>query len=612
MKYEMYAPAHAVVRARSVRRVARWDDVNASLVSEAYVRHLSTPTTRDAVDAGDADAATTRPQRYAIAPSARAPASRSIATQSAVDFVSLFCVAQKSKNLELSTLLVARARTTRHLRGAGRARAHDASTHGVGAMTTSTSRTLATFVGVPEMSRQWLEAIDAAHPSADARTVVAAVLASDFNACARGGALASATRGAIARGAHVVQLDEWLNARAPSDARYDEGACRAPGSGARCLKMRLTDGARTYVAYEYDACGALSGGAMKAGMKVRLTHPYVAEDGALWLRDENVCVLGGEVRALERARERVVDVFARANRPGVMKREEEAMKAAWGVEAESRIRTDASADASARPRGDGGRAPAAASTVAPVTTAAPVRATTAAPDVSTVVRETQIVEVLEIDDDEDARDVEDAHDPIVDPTPSERVTRNSQRVRDSLPSSSGGGTRGTPVVGADARYVAERLNATGVRGAWTYIAALKAVRDDLADDDKPVIHGWISKVGAIELQTAGSAPKWRARVQISDSTGYVNAWMRSSVLELAAGVTISQYIAASLDERKSIMDALGARLGTFCGRIKLSDFKSKNVVVFKLDQQPTKFASGVGKALEERRAEFARMRHNAR
>ena len=515
---------------------------------------------------------------------------------------------------ELSDVTARRARAPHDTRAARRARAHahDAPKHRIGAMTTSTSRTLATFVGVPEMSRQWLDAIDASHPSADARTVAAAVLASDFNACARGGALASAARGAIARGAHVVQVDEWLNARAPSDARYDEGACRAPGSGARCLKMRLTDGARTYVAYEYDACGALSGGAMKAGMKVRLTHPYVAEDGALWLRDENVCVLGGEVRALERARERVVGVFARANRPGVMKREEEAMKAAWGVEAESRIRTDASADASARPRGDGGRAPAAASTVAAVTTAVPVRATTAALEAPAVVRETQIVEVLEIDDDEDARDVEDAHDPIVDPTPSQRVTRNSQRVRDSLPSSSGGGTRGTPVVGADARYVAEHLNATGVRGAWTYIAALKAVREDLADDDKPVIHGWISKVGAIELQTAGSAPKWRARVQISDSTGYVNAWMRSSVLELAAGVTISQYIAASFDKRKSIMDALGARLGTFCGRIKLSDFKSKNVVVFKLDQQPTKFASGVGKALEERRAEFARMRHNAR
>ena len=151
----------------------------------------------------------------------------------------------------------------------------------------------------------------------------------------------------------------------------------------------------------------------------------------MWLRDENVCVLGGEVRALERARERVVGVFARANRPGVMKREEEAMRAAWGVQAESRIRTDASADASARPRADGGRAPAAASKVASVTSAVPLRATTAALEASTVVRETQIVEVLEIDDDEDARDVEDAHDPTVDPTPSERVTRNSQRVRDS-------------------------------------------------------------------------------------------------------------------------------------------------------------------------------------
>jgi hypothetical protein len=180
-----------------------------------------------------------------------------------------------------------------------------------------------------------------------------------------------------------------------------------------------------------------------------------------------------------------------------------------------------------------------------------------------------------------------------------------------VPSSSGGrASRGTPaVVDADAREVAKRLNATGVRGAWTYIAALKAVRDELADDDKPVVHGWISKVGAIELHTGSSTtPKWRARVQISDSTGYVNAWLRSGVLELAAGVNIAQYIAASLDDRKAIMNALGARLGKFCGRIKLSDFKSKNVVVFKLDQQPTKFASSVGKALEERRAALARAR----
>ena len=54
MKYEMYAPAHAVVRARSARRVARWDDVNASMDSVAYARHPSTLATRDAVDAVDA------------------------------------------------------------------------------------------------------------------------------------------------------------------------------------------------------------------------------------------------------------------------------------------------------------------------------------------------------------------------------------------------------------------------------------------------------------------------------------------------------------------------------------------------------------------------------
>lgn len=177
-------------------------------------------------------------------------------------------------------------------------------------------------------------------------------------------------------------------------------------------------------------------------------------------------------------------------------------------------------------------------------------------------------------------------------------------VRDSLPSSSAGAET-TPACGLEGRLVAERLNETASRGLWTYVAAMKAARGDDADN-AAVIHGWFNKVGAIELQRDDN-PKWRMAVQVCDSTGFLKAFLKPDVIEELVGASVGEYAASSEDAQKVMFTACAARLGKYCGRIKLMQTEGKTFKIMKLDPQPTKFAQIVVKALKER-VEAARKR----
>lgn len=129
------------------------------------------------------------------------------------------------------------------------------------------------------------------------------------------------------RGRFVLQCDEILNVASSFHDRYSE---KRAGDD-RTLKLSMTDGKQRVVGYEYRPCDSLHVLA-PAGMKVAVTDAEVGADGFLYLRPENVTVLGGSVPRLEDARRRVVTKWSEPNRPvggGGRDREEAARFAAW-------------------------------------------------------------------------------------------------------------------------------------------------------------------------------------------------------------------------------------------------------------------------------------------
>ena len=138
------------------------------------------------------------------------------------------------------------------------------------------------------------------------------------------------------RGRFVLQCDEIINVASSFHDRYSEK--RAWDD--RTLKLSMTDGKRRIVGYEYRPCDALHVLA-PAGIKVAVTDPEVGEDGMLYLRPENLTVLGGSVARLEEARRRVVARWSEPNQPALnggrgnerrpeTSREDAVANAAWG------------------------------------------------------------------------------------------------------------------------------------------------------------------------------------------------------------------------------------------------------------------------------------------
>ena len=137
------------------------------------------------------------------------------------------------------------------------------------------------------------------------------------------------------RGRFVLQCDEIVNVASSFHDRYSE---KRAGDD-RTLKLSMTDGKQRIVGYEYRPCDALHVLA-PAGIKVAVTDPEVGADGMLYLRPENLTVLGGSVARLEEARRRVVARWSEPNQPALngrgnerrpeTSREEAVANAAWG------------------------------------------------------------------------------------------------------------------------------------------------------------------------------------------------------------------------------------------------------------------------------------------
>lgn len=415
------------------------------------------------------------------------------------------------------------------------------------------------------------------------RAFASAVLEGDFNALALGGGLARAmadVRGGRARGRFVAQADAWT----------DVGARDAEAR--RCLQVSLTDGGGRFLAVEYERIDGLGDAGFRAGAKIALTDPYVGADGSIWLERATCAVLGGGVDRLERARLRAMAVMDEPNRPGETKEErtKRALRAAWEDERCRLEREDSARDVA-------GAAP---------TTTAFVPATLIVPDSLDVHSPMMVpgtpLEVLSVDVEEEPRANDDAmeldvvrHIDASFERPSAPASSSLSRERDSVPTSSRGAA-----VDERALRAARHLNATAIKGLWTYIAAVKAVRGDENASEDATIYGWITRMGRIEVQDDARAPLWRMKMQVSDPTGVTNVLLRNAQLEGVAETSVASYLAADAAGRKVIETAVHDRLNAFCGRIKIGGLKSKHPHVLKLDSQPTSLKRPIADALRAR------------
>jgi len=415
------------------------------------------------------------------------------------------------------------------------------------------------------------------------RAFASAVLDGDFNVLALGGGLGDAlarVRGGRARGRFVAQADAWTDAGArDADAR-------------RCLRVDLTDGGGRYAAMEYERIDGLGDAGFRAGAKIALTDPYVGADGSIWLERATCAVLGGGVDRLERARLRAMAVMDEPNRPGESKEEraKRAVRVAWEEERCRLEREDSARDVA-------GAAPASNAFV-PATLIVPDSLDVQSPAmVPGTPVETLVVDAKKEPRADDAMESDDVNRRVHASfeRPSVPASASLSRERDSVPTSSRG-------VALDERALraARHLNATAVKGLWTYIAAVKAVRGDENASAEATIYGWITRAGKIEVQVDARAPLWRMKIQISDPTGVTNVLLRNAQLEGVTETSVESYLAADADGRQAIEAAAHERLGAFCGRIKIGGLKSKHLYVLKLDSQPTSLKRHIADALRAR------------
>ena len=347
----------------------------------------------------------------------------------------------------------------------------------------------------------------------------------------------------------------------------------------------------------------MSGEGMRAGAKLALTDPYVDDEGRIWLENETCVALGGCVERLERARMRVLEVLEAPNRPGVVVggRFEAAAKSAWREERETRAATAATATATTMRSREETRAVMDREPLAMNSLGSSGRGSDATPTSPKVVPVSLVPDSLgatELDENMPPADARGDGGRASEPASSTGLER------DSIPS-----MPNDVALAGRARDVARRLNETAVKGLWTYVAAVKSARAEGVDDKSTnaTVHGWITRIGTIEVKTedASRGKMWRLKIQVSDSTGATTAFLRFAQLDAVAESTAAAYDAASAREKKTIEDRVRRRLEEFCGRIKLSGLRDRIMHVAKLDVQPTSFKSSVVEALDARAREFA-------
>ena len=167
------------------------------------------------------------------------------------------------------------------------------------------------------ISQGWCAQFLASSNDSSFESAIGALLSSDLHACNDNiGCLSAITSSdqELQGCRFILQCDEIVNVAAPAKERFPAEGGGGGGGGHnshRMLKLKLTDGVKTILAFEYRSIPCLSH-SLPAGIKIVIKGDLFVRSGMIMLQPHNIEVLGGQVQRLEEARRRAVEAW---NRP---------------------------------------------------------------------------------------------------------------------------------------------------------------------------------------------------------------------------------------------------------------------------------------------------------
>ena len=430
----------------------------------------------------------------------------------------------------------------------------------------------------------------------------------------------------IVKGRFVMQIDELVDVGKPFASRYENSTKNGPNLQARCLKMNATDGKRRYVLYEYSAIPQLDAVETKAGCKVALIDPKVV-NGCLYVDKERLVVLGGQVTRLEAARQRMLKKWREPNRPEELtgesaNRREACEKVAWGRSGgAAQNQQQREQQEQEQRRRQAPRNP-------PPQQQQPPRRHRQqeqhqqnrngiieldldddddddAPDEIEVIPNTQLDEdSMEIEVEEEEEEEEEEEDVQVPPgerpsrrkrvilSSSEDQTQTTQSNKNNNKTSVDAPTTATTTntnstnrslsafTQSEEFRIAVEVQKNATNGLWSYISCIKRLRRAKVgkpDDTRTIVFNllaWITRVDSIALKSNGKGGyKWRAKIQLQDSTQYLSVWIKHDHLDPFTECTVDQYASLSEPERLNVQKTFQKNCFQFCGVILVEALK---------------------------------------
>ena len=442
------------------------------------------------------------------------------------------------------------------------------------------------------------------------------------------------------KGRFVVQIDEMADVGKPFSSRYESSSTTTNNNNnnnnnnnrnvplSRCLKMNATDGKHRYVVYEYSPTPALDALETKAGCKVALIDPKIV-NGCLYVDEERLVVLGGQVMRLEAARQRMLKKWREPNRPEELTGESAdkraaCEKAAWGRSgAQNQHRQHRQANEAPpvpssprqqqqqpRPRQYQQQQP--KQQRYNNNAIIELDLDDDAPDEVEIIPNTQIhadndsldredvavdeqMETVE-EEEEEEKEKEDVPErrsrrKHVILTSSEEQTQGTQNDNKNKNKNnnnnriSGGDTPTTATTTATTTNtnrdlhmqseefrIAVEVQKNATNGLWSYISCIKRLRKDKVgkpDDKRTIMFSvlvWITRVESIMLKSNDvGGNKWRAKIKLQDSTQYLTVWIKDDQLDPFTECTVDEYASFSEIDRSKVQETFKKNCFRFCG-----------------------------------------------
>mmetsp|Transcript_6507 Transcript_6507/g.21731 ORF Transcript_6507/g.21731 Transcript_6507/m.21731 type:complete len:604 (-) Transcript_6507:105-1916(-) len=128
--------------------------------------------------------------------------------------------------------------------------------------------------------------------------------------------------------------------------------------------------------------------------------------------------------------------------------------------------------------------------------------------------------------------------------------------------------------------IAVEVQKNATNGLWSYISCIKRLRRAKVgkpDDTRTIVFNllaWITRVDSIALKSNGKGGyKWRAKIQLQDSTQYLSVWIKHDHLDPFTECTVDQYASLSEPERLNVQKTFQKNCFQFCGVVLVEALK---------------------------------------